>query len=378
MKTRGKVIVAGHICLDVTPVFPGNGRTGNVGEIFQPGRLLHMDGVDIHTGGAVANTGLAMKILGNDVSLIGKIGDDAFGKIVLDMLGAYQAEKDMIVSAQTSTSYSVVLAIPGIDRIFLHDPGANDTFTPEDLDWQMIAQAELFHFGYPPIMKNMYRDGGRELAAMLQKVKELGTAVSLDMAAVDPASEAGKAGWKEILKAALPYVDFFVPSAEELCAMLDEDLYREWSRRAAGGDMTEILNMEELHWLGEKVLELGVRVVMIKCGSSGMYFKTAGAERLKELCVSLGLKPEEWAAKEGFEKSFEPEAVLSGTGAGDTSIAAFLTSVMRGEALEEAVQMAAATGACCVAAYDALSGLKPLEQLKEKIRKGWKKNECCI
>ncbi len=378
MKTRGKVIVAGHICLDVTPVFPGNGRMGNVGEIFQPGRLLHMDGVDIHTGGAVANTGLAMKILGNDVSLIGKIGDDAFGKIVLDMLGAYQAEKDMIVSAQTSTSYSVVLAIPGIDRIFLHDPGANDTFTPEDLDWQMIAQAELFHFGYPPIMKNMYRDGGRELAAMLQKVKELGTAVSLDMAAVDPASEAGKAGWKEILKATLPYVDFFVPSAEELCAMLDEDLYREWSRRAAGGDMTEILNMEELHWLGEKVLELGVRVVMIKCGSSGMYFKTAGAERLKELCVSLGLKPEEWAAKEGFEKSFEPEAVLSGTGAGDTSIAAFLTSVMRGEALEEAVQMAAATGACCVAAYDALSGLKPLEQLKEKIRKGWKKNECCI
>lgn len=378
MKTRGKVIVAGHICLDVTPVFPGNGRMGNVGEIFQPGRLLHMDGVDIHTGGAVANTGLAMKILGNDVSLIGKIGDDAFGKIVLDMLGAYQAEKDMIVSAQTSTSYSVVLAIPGIDRIFLHDPGANDTFTPEDLDWQMIAQAELFHFGYPPIMKNMYRDGGRELAAMLQKVKELGTAVSLDMAAVDPASEAGKAGWKEILKAALPYVDFFVPSAEELCAMLDEDLYREWSRRAAGGDMTEILNMEELHWLGEKVLELGVRVVMIKCGSSGMYFKTAGAEWLKELCVSLGLKPEEWAAKEGFEKSFEPEAVLSGTGAGDTSIAAFLTSVMRGEALEEAVQMAAATGACCVAAYDALSGLKPLEQLKEKIRKGWKKNECCI
>ena len=378
MKTRGKVIVAGHICLDVTPVFPGNGRMGNVGEIFQPGRLLHMDGVDIHTGGAVANTGLAMKILGNDVSLIGKIGDDAFGKIVLDMLGAYQAEKDMIVSAQTSTSYSVVLAIQGIDRIFLHDPGANDTFTPEDLDWQMIAQAELFHFGYPPIMKNMYQDGGRELAAMLQKVKELGTAVSLDMAAVDPASEAGKAGWKEILKAALPYVDFFVPSAEELCAMLDEDLYREWSRRAAGGDMTEILNMEELHWLGEKVLELGVRVVMIKCGSSGMYFKTAGAERLKELCVSLGLKPEEWAAKEGFEKSFEPEAVLSGTGAGDTSIAAFLTSVMRGEALEEAVQMAAATGACCVAAYDALSGLKPLEQLKEKIRNGWKKNECCI
>lgn len=374
MKTRGKVIVAGHICVDITPVFPGNYRIENAGQILQPGRLLHMNGVDVHTGGAVANTGLAMKILGNDVSLVGKIGEDAFGKIALDMLGKYQAEKDMIVSAQSSTSYSVVLAIPGIDRIFLHDPGANDTFRAEDLNWQMIAQAELFHFGYPPLMKNMYQDDGRELVTVLQKVKALGTAVSLDMAAVDPVSEAGKVRWKEILKAVLPYVDFFVPSAEELCAMLDGELYQEWSRKAAGRDVTEILRMEELHRLGTEVLEFGAKVVLIKCGSAGMYFRTAQAEQLKELCTSLNLKPEEWASKEGFEKSFEPEAVLSGTGAGDTSIAAFLTSVMRGESLEEAVQMAAATGACCVAAYDALSGLKPLEQLKEKIRKGWKKN----
>lgn len=376
MKTRGKVIVAGHICVDITPIFPGNYRIENVGQILQPGRLLHMDGVDVHTGGAVANTGLAMKILGNDVSLVGKIGEDAFGKIVLDVLGKYQAEKDMIVSAQSSTSYSVVLAVPGIDRIFLHDPGANDTFGADELNWQMIAQAELFHFGYPPLMRKMYQDDGRELAAMLRKVKELGTAVSLDMAAVDPVSEAGKAGWKGILKAALPYVDFFVPSAEELCAMLDPKLYQEWGRKAAGRDMTEILRVEELHHLSTEALEFGAKVVLIKCGSSGMYFRTAEEERLKELCTGLNLKPEEWALKEGFEKSFEPEAVLSGTGAGDTSIAAFLTSVMQGESLEEAVRMAAATGACCVAAYDALSGLKPLGQLKEKIRKGWKKNEC--
>ena len=182
MKIRGKVVVAGHICVDITPVFPENSGFESAGHILQPGRLLHMDGVDVHTGGAVANTGLAMKILGSDVSLVGKIGNDAFGKIVLDMLKMYQAEKDMIVSAQSSTSYSVVLAIPGIDRIFLHDPGANDTFQAEDLDWQTVGQAELFHFGYPPLMKHMYQDNGRELAAMLQKVNALGTAVSLDMA----------------------------------------------------------------------------------------------------------------------------------------------------------------------------------------------------
>lgn len=290
MKIRGKVIVAGHICVDVTPVFPGESRIEKVGQILKPGRLLNMNGVDIHTGGAGANAGLAMKILGNDVSLVGKIGDDEFGKIVLDMLETYGAEKDMIISAQSATSYTVVLAIPGIDRIFLHDPGANDTFKAEDLGWQIIQQAQLFHFGYPPLMKHMYQGDGRELGAMLRKVKSLGTAVSLDMAALDPSSEAGKVRWKETLKAVLPYVDFFVPSAEELCAMLDGELYQEWSRRAVGRDMTEILNMEDLHRLSTQALEFGAKVVLIKCGSSGMYFRTAPAEQLKELRIGLCLR----------------------------------------------------------------------------------------
>lgn len=77
----------------------------------------------------------------------------------------------------------------------------------------------------------------------------------------------------------------------------------------------------------------------------------------------------------GFEKSYVPERILSGTGAGDTSIAAFLTAMLERYPLEEAMQLATATGASCVAAYDALSGLHPLDELSEKIKNGWKKNE---
>ncbi len=84
---------------------------------------------------------------------------------------------------------------------------------------------------------------------------------------------------------------------------------------------------------------------------------------------------DEWAGKEGFERSFVPERILSGTGAGDTSIAAFLVSALEGAGLKEAAQMATATGASCVAAYDALSGLKPLAELRQKIENGWTKNE---
>ena len=82
-----KAIVAGHICIDITPVFPKNTHSvKDLGEIFKPGKLIHMSSADVHTGGAVANTGLGMKILGADVRLMGKIGDDAFGGMIQNIL----------------------------------------------------------------------------------------------------------------------------------------------------------------------------------------------------------------------------------------------------------------------------------------------------
>lgn len=151
-----KAVVAGHICLDLTPQFPASKMGGGIGDILSPGKLIHMEGIDIHTGGAVANTGLAMKKLGMDVALMGKVGSDEFGSLVLQIMDKYGSGKEMIVAPDSATSYSIVLAVPGIDRIFLHDPGANDTFCAEDVNWNMVADATLFHFGYPPLMKRMY------------------------------------------------------------------------------------------------------------------------------------------------------------------------------------------------------------------------------
>lgn len=373
-KRMKKAIVAGHICLDITPVFP-NRKENGIQDVLLPGKLVQMKGVDVHTGGAVANTGLAMKILGNDVRLMGKIGNDAFGKMLLEILKESGAEQGMIVSGQSSTSYSVVLAIPGNDRIFLHDPGANNTFCEEDLDWEQIAGADLFHFGYPPLMQRMYQKGGEELYHILKRVKSLGCAVSLDMAAVDPASEAGREDWRRLLEKVLPYVDFFVPSVEELCFMLDRPQYDDWNQKAAGRDITEIIRSEDVAALGEQVLAMGAKVSLIKCGAPGIYYRSADAGKLGTLCEKLSLKSEEWADKQGFEKSYVPEKICSGTGAGDTSIAAFLTSVLNGASMEESIQMAAATGACCVACYDALGGLRPLIELKQRIANGWRKVE---
>lgn len=262
-----KIISAGHICLDITPVFPDEVKGQSMEALLQPGKLLHMDAADVHTGGSVANTGLALKLLGNEVELLGKVGRDAFGEIVRSIAASYGAG-GLIEDSGSSTSYSVVLAIPGYDRIFLHNPGANDSFSNADIPEETLEDAALFHFGYPPLMKQMYAEDGRELEAMFCRMKEHGIATSLDLAAIDPNSEAGRANWRRILQRVLPYVDFFVPSFEELCFMLDHERYDRLNR---GGDITEGLDLQaEAMPLAEELIRLGCRAVLIKCGTSGM------------------------------------------------------------------------------------------------------------
>lgn len=156
--------------------------------------------------------------------------------------------------------------------------------------------------------------------------------------------------------------------------MLDRTRLEEWQKRAGSRDLTEMLDIEnDVMPLAEKCMEYGTKVLVIKCGAKGMYFKTTDEKQLGQIGKRVGLNIAQWAGRQGFEASYIPERVLSGTGAGDTSIAAFLTAMLEGESLENCMQLAAATGACCVASYDALSGLKPLDELRAKIACGWKK-----
>ncbi len=368
-----KVIVAGHACLDITPLFPHNQQAAKLGNILSPGKLIQMEGVDIHAGGAVSNTGMAMKMLGADVCLMAKTGSDEFGKIISNIYAAQGADSGIIVQEGQNTSYSVVLALPGIDRIFLHDPGCNHTFSFEDLPKEKLLGTDLFHFGYPPLMKKMYEDTGSELVRMMKYMKAQGTATSLDLAFVDGESDAGAADWKEILSRVLPYVDFFVPSIEELCFMLDRDRYEAWKTKAGDEDISFSLDVQrDIRPLADKCMELGAKVLLLKCGAPGLYYRTTEVKRLEGLETALGISAEDWSDREGFEASYQPERVLSGTGAGDTTIAAFLTAMLEGYPFEMCIHLAAAEGASCVEAYDALGGIRPLKELASRIEKGWK------
>ncbi len=365
-----KVICAGHICLDITPVFDRSHRVSAIGDLLEPGKLIRMKGVSVHTGGSVANTGLAMKLLGNDVRLMGKVGDDSFGSIVQEIFASYGAE-GLISQPGAVTSYSVVLAVPGVDRIFLHDPGANDSFCADDIPWDTIKDAALFHFGYPPLMAQMYNENGKELQTVFRCAKDLGLATSLDLSAVDPHSAAGRADWKQILTEVLPYVDFFVPSFEELCWMMDRRRWQQLSSQSV--DMTDSLDLcATAVPLAEACIALGCASVLLKCGTSGMVLRTADAARISQIGHRLDLDRDKWTNCSHIQPCYRAETVCSGTGAGDVSIAAFLSAVLAGESPSRCTALAAAEGAASVASYDALGGILSLDELSRRIDAGWK------
>lgn len=366
-----EAIAAGHICLDITPKFgAGTGKPAAkpaVSDILVPGKIIEMDGVELSSGGSVANTGLALSLMGVQTELMGKIGTDSFATILKKIITDYGAGDSLIQDPDSSTSYSVVLAPPGIDRIFLHDPGANNTFRAKDIDIDKIKQSRLFHFGYPPIMKSMFADGGRELVDLFKEAKQAGVTTSLDMALPDLNSEAGRLDWRPVLEALLPYVDIMLPSIEEIMLMLEREKYLNRLEELGGRDFLEDLDMELAADLGHELLDLGATVAVIKCGEFGLFGFTKDRQTLEGMGTASPAVPASWAERELFSESYLVEDIKSTTGSGDNSIAGFLAALLRGRSFEEAVELACLAGANATRDYSAVGGTESFDAM-EKAR----------
>ncbi len=261
------VIVAGHICIDLIPEFYSG--SDNLSDILSPGRLVNMGPMLSATGGTVPNTGGAMERFGLKTVLAGKVGNDTLGSAVINLLRERGTDTNYIkVSDSDSTSYTVVLSIPGIDRIPLHSPGANDSFGIGDIPMELIKNTKLFHFGYPPLMGNIFSKDGKELSGIFKTAKEYGVTTSLDMARPDPESPSGKVDWEKYLKNVLPYVDIFLPSIDELVYMIDRANFAQFDNDLnndvpLGGITKDKLDkyQKQLVEMGAAMLELNWAIV---------------------------------------------------------------------------------------------------------------------
>jgi sugar/nucleoside kinase (ribokinase family) len=365
-----KAMIAGHLCLDITPSFP-TAYDVSCEDIFRPGKLTNVNDAVLSTGGAVSNTGIAMSKLGVDVILSSLIGDDCFGKIIKELIEDNAGASFKIVEDQSS-SYTIVLAPPNVDRIVFHNPGTNDTFTSDDIDYNAVDTCDLFHFGYPPLMKSLYKENGAELVKLFKKIKDMGLTTSLDMALPDPSSQAGRADWKTILKNLLPYVDIFVPSIEEIAFMLDRSLFEQRTKDADGNDPVLFYKPDDYAMISSALLGMGAEIIMIKSGIKGTYLRTAGSENLKQIGKVKLCDINDWAERELWAPSFKAENFASALGAGDATIAGFLSGLMKGFSPEESLKIANITGWQNVQHIDAHSGIKDwettLQLLKETER----------
>jgi sugar/nucleoside kinase (ribokinase family) len=299
------IVVAGHICLDLIPQILTGGD-------WAPGKLIETGPLTASTGGAVANVGLALEKLGQPTRLIAKVGRDSLGDAIRATLENQRTGLSSRLGTATSTSYTVVLSPPNRDRTFLHHPGGNNEFGAEEVRPQDLIGATHFHFGYPPLMARMYETPD-ELARVFQTAKAAGLTTSLDMALPDPESTAGRANWGAILNAALPFVDLFLPSEEEL--------------ELIGGQIPT-------GFAGE---------LTVKCGDRGLLHR-------------------------GEITPCFPANVVGTTGSGDATIAGILYGFVRGWDLKHCLVAGCAVGACSTEAAGATAGIPTWEEVFRRFK----------
>jgi sugar/nucleoside kinase (ribokinase family) len=365
---NGVIIAAGHCCLDIFPDFADSDGA------LIPGKLIDVGPAVLAPGGSVSNVGLALHRLGAPVRLLGKIGDDQFGHILLDHYT--QADPALVESMQISpgetTSYSIVISQPDHDRIFLHCPGANHTFSAAEITGQDLTGAAIFHFGYPPLMRRMYENEGKELAEILVAAKQQGIFTSLDMARPDPRSQAGNVDWQVILRRSLPFVDAFLPSLDELLYMLDRERY-EHLRRDCGDDrLIDGIDGAQLENLVDRLFSFGAAMVAVKLGDQGLYLgTTADASRWEGLASSIpALAASEWQGRSVVIPCFEVEAAGT-TGSGDATVAGFLMGLLEYGTLAKTLEAAVAVGAYSVERVDATSGIPTWAEVRQRLTAGW-------
>jgi sugar/nucleoside kinase (ribokinase family) len=344
---------------------------GRFTRLLQPGAMVKADGLTFTVGGSVANTGLALHQLGLPVRLIGKVGEDTAGRLVSEFLAGHdpQLAEDLVLDPSVPTGFSIILNPPGFDRTFLHAPGANNTFYASDLPRAKLTQADLLHFGYPSLMRSIYRGGGGELVSILQRARRAGLTTSLDFSLPDLSTPAAKVDWPDLLANGLPYVDLFLPSVQDLLFLLDRETFD-----ALSADPTiplqDAITPKMLESLAAIVLDYGVKVLMVKLGHRGVYLRTAEGAAWGKGGRALDQVASTWHDRALWAPAFRVE-VAGTTGAGDAANAGFLVGLLRGASPETALQTAAGAGAACVENAGARRGIPNWKAITTRIEQGW-------
>ena len=318
------VLVAGHLCIDITP------ELTDVPELV-PGQLYEIGSAQLTLGGCVANTSLALAASGVPTRVCARLGNDPLGEIARRLLAEHGMDlEDVTTTAGAATSYSIVLQPPDHDRTFWHHPGANTVFTGREVN---LDEVDILHLGYPPLLPALLADDAAPLFDLLKEARSRQITTSLDLAVVDRRSSVAEVDWRRIFARIMPYIDIATPSIDDLTSALaiakvpDDDLVEECARR---------------------LVDDGCAVAVVSAGARGAYAVSAGPDRLAVAGAALSSVRSTWSSTAEWVPAAEPRLVASTTGAGDAASAGLLYGLAQGTGIRRATRLAARFAAAAI------------------------------
>lgn len=228
-----------------------------------------------HPGGAPANYLAALTKFGAKTAMIGKVGSDAFGRLLIKTLkGTGIDTRGMLVSDDVFTTLAFVTLDDSGDRefSFARKPGADTQLRFDEIDLSVIDASKVLHFGTLSMTNEPARDATYK--------------------AVEYAAGHGK------------LISFDPNLRKPLWDDLDEAKRQMlWGLRHA--DIVKISDEETEFLFGiapeeaaKHIIDsFGVRLVYVTCGAEGCFYRTKTAS--------------------GFVKALSGIAVKDTTGAGD-------------------------------------------------------------
>ena len=254
--------------------------------------------ISTHGGGAAGNTASWLAVLGNDVTMVGRIGNDTAGSAITAEFDALGISYGNIVKEGLHTGVVVCLVDPSGERTMLADNGANAGLEVSDLP-ALDAVDAIYLSGYAPLAP-LSREGVLE---MVRTINSRGIPIIFD-----PATVGGMQG---------------VPVAEILswCALMDTVIMNEEEAIYLSGlsDLESALNF---------FVELTPRAI-IKRGSAGAIGLERGGQIISVTATT--------------------STVVDTTGAGDAFAAGFIDAFTGRRDFSYAIERASAVAGHCVA-----------------------------
>ena len=160
---RKGIAVAGSVIVD---------KINEISAYPNVGELTQIRSIQNAAGGCVPNVALDLKEIDPDlaVSAIGKIGCDAEGEFVTDILKAGGVSTTgLAVMPREKTTFTEVMSVAGGQRTFFVYPGAGADFGIADMDFDAI-HAKILHLGYFLLLQKVDDGDGLKI---LQKAEEV-------------------------------------------------------------------------------------------------------------------------------------------------------------------------------------------------------------